>query len=193
MSWWYTQELLKRISRGRWMLGLVLEECERDEECEDNSWISGELPDWFFVTESQRILCKQNTHGNVDQRRYFIWLSIFEVLCLKWNYILGAGYAGLELKKCGLRKQIWKSSAFDWCIYISSYSGRVSKKTEAEKKCQDPALHNVSKQKRRLNKGAYNVGERRINQKKCLSQRRNKLRSIASSTDPIKEEKVWQL
>lgn len=34
------QELL-----NRWLLGLIIEECKREEECQDNSWVSGEVLD----------------------------------------------------------------------------------------------------------------------------------------------------
>lgn len=39
------QELVNRISRAGWLLGLIIEECKREEECQDNSWVSGEVLD----------------------------------------------------------------------------------------------------------------------------------------------------
>lgn len=178
------------MSRVRWLLGLITEECKWEEEWGDNSWISNEVSDWFLGQSLET----GNPEGRVDSAPGWADVRCFEALT--WRFSEADEYISLEIKGSGLRKQIWESSAFPWS---SSYNRRSSQEAEAGEinaKTKPYVIYQNFKKERVVpaKKPTHNVRERRrIDQQRHVSHRRHGSRRVASGVKPVGEEKGPQL
>lgn len=178
----HIQELVNRISRARWLLGLITEDCKNDKEYRNNSWVPGEVPDWF--------LWQSPGTGNPEER---VDISSGRTGWGAMTHRNGASPRQMDIQDWSSRSLDWENT-FENHLHLTEFQagaegsvrrlrGKINVKTEPyimfQNKNKDPAKEPTNDVRER----------RRINQESCGRHRRNGSRRIANGIKPIREEK----